>query len=318
MEMKAVKSVSKEQAKATAMRVVEKTLSCRVLNLRYLGGGSFGFVWCAEIDKAPHTVVVKACRTEGMCLREAQDLKILRAHCPIPVPQVYFTALADADTPLDFIGMEHMHGSDCFTTFSFLLLSDTKKMAFAEELTAAMHALHSVTNDRFGLVGDPQYADWFSFYKPFAADILDTARKLCAEKKLESRVVTAMERAWDAFDFIFSEPVPAASLIHGDLNVMNVLADKNLKPTAIIDPLESRWADKEYDLFQLRNLTGDRFSLYETYKKNYPVSEKVDLKTAFYGLYHEVYAYISSGTKVNLILMPLIRRMHQELKKAGY
>lgn len=127
-----------------------------------------------------------------------------------------------------------------------------------------------------------------------------------------------MERAWDAFDFIFSEPVPAASLIHGDLNVMNVLADKNLKPTAIIDPLESRWADKEYDLFQLRNLTGDRFSLYETYKKNYPVSEKVDLKTAFYGLYHEVYAYISSETKVNLILMPLIRRMHQELKKAGY
>ena len=122
-----------------------------------------------------------------------------------------------------------------------------------------------------------------------------------------------MERAWNAFDYIFSEPVTAASLIHGDMNVMNILSDRHLRPTAIIDPLETKWADREYELFQLRNLTGDRFGLYETYKKKYPVSEKCDLKTAFYGLYHEVYAYITSGTKVNFILMPLVRRMERAL-----
>lgn len=318
MELRNVKNVSKEEAKSAALYVLEKAMSCRVQSLHYLGGGSFGFVWCAEIDKSPYKLVMKACRTEGMCEREAQELRILRKHCPIPVPQVYFTALSDENTPLDFICMECMPGKDCFTNLSFLFLSDTKKNAFAEAVTAAMHTVHSVTNDKFGLVSDPKYADWFSFYKPFALDVLETARGLCAEKKLEARVVTVMERAWNAFDFIFSEPVPTASLIHGDLNVMNILADKNLTPTAIIDPLESRWADKEYDLFQLRNLTGDRFGLYETYKKNYSVSEKVDMKTAFYGLYHEVYAYILSGKKENLILMPLVRRMHQELKKAGY
>ena len=87
--------------------------------------------------------------------------------------------------------------------------------------------------------------------------------------------------------------------------------------TAIIDPLESKWADKEYELFQLRNLTGDRFRLYETYKSKYPVSEKCDIKTAFYALYNEVYAYISSGIKMNFILMPLVKRMNKELDKCN-
>jgi hypothetical protein len=45
------------------------------------------------------------------------------------------------------------------------------------------------------------------------------------------------------------------------------------------------------------------------------VSEKCDIKTSFYALYHEVYAYIISGTKVNSILMPLVKRMNKELDK---
>ena len=138
---------------------------------------------------------------------------------------------------------------------------------------------------------------------------------MTAAGKLEKKVLAAMERAGSAFDSIFSEKVETASLIHGDLNVMNIMSDRHLRPTAIIDPLESKWADREYELFQLRNLTGDRFGLYETYKKKYPVSEKCDLKTAFYGLYHEVYAYILSGNKVNFILAPLVKRMDRTLDR---
>lgn len=36
---------------------------------------------------------------------------------------------------------------------------------------------------------------------------------------------------------------------------MNIMADpKTLKLTAFIDPCTSIWADREYDLFQLRNM----------------------------------------------------------------
>lgn len=119
------------------------------------------------------------------------------------------------------------------------------------------------------------------------------------------------------FDYIFSEPVKEASLIHGDLNVMNVMSDKRLNITAIIDPLECKWADKEFDLFQLRNLTGECFGLYEAYKRKYPVSEKCDLKCAFYAVYHEVYCLISTGTNTEIILAAAVKRLKRELKKAG-
>lgn len=124
-----------------------------------------------------------------------------------------------------------------------------------------------------------------------------------------------MQTAWENFDYIFSEPVKEASLIHGDLNVMNVMSDKRLNITAIIDPLECKWADKEFDLFQLRNLTGECFGLYEAYKRKYPVSEKCDLKCAFYAVYHEVYCLISTGTNTEIILAAAVKRLKRELKK---
>jgi fructosamine-3-kinase len=95
------------------------------------------------------------------------------------------------------------------------------------------------------------------------------------------------------------------------------MTDKKMNITAIIDPLECRWADKEYDLFQLRNLTGDRYFLYETYKAKYPVSEKCDMKCAFYALFNEVYVYMVSGIKFDFILNRLVRWMNRELEKTS-
>ena len=55
--------------------------------------------------------------------------------------------------------------------------------------------------------------------------------------------------------------------------------------------------------------------MYETYKKKFQVSEKCDIKCDFYALFHEVYCYITSGVKVDLILQPLVHRMKKDLKK---
>lgn len=46
------------------------------------------------------------------------------------------------------------------------------------------------------------------------------------------------------------------------------MVKKPFEISAIIDPLNSMYADKEYDLFQLNNLTGPCFHLYKTYKKS--------------------------------------------------
>lgn len=317
LEKRILNPTTKEQAQQYATTVLEDNLDCKVKNLAYVGGGSFGFVFKADIDKAPYTVIIKACRTDGMCKEETADLQRLGMDSLLPVPKVYFSFLKTDEIPIDFICMEYVKGKDCFTNFGFLLKSKKQKQAFAEEITAAMHHWHEQTNVAFGALEHPEFDTWLGFYRPFALDILESARELSKQGKLEKFVLKSMERAWLAFDFIFSEKVEKASLIHGDLNVMNIMADENLKPTAIIDPLESKWADSEFDLFQLRNLSGNGFHLYETYKKNYPVSEKCDLKTSFYALYHEVYCSIISGNKVNSILYPLVYRMNKELRKVG-
>lgn len=317
LEKRILNPVTKEQAQQYAVAVLENKLTCQVKNIGYVGGGSFGFVFKADIDKAPYTVIIKACRTEGMCKEETADLQRLGMDSLLPVPKVYFSFLQTADIPVDFICMEYVKGKDCFTDHTFLLKSKKQKQAFAEKVTAAMYYWHEQTNAKFGTLEQPKFDEWLDFYQPFALDILESARVLVKQGKLEKFVLKSMERAWTAFDYIFSEKVEKASLIHGDLNVMNIMADENLQPTAIIDPLESKWADREFDLFQLRNLSGNAFNLYETYKKNYPVSPKCDLKTSFYALYHEVYCAIISGNKVNVILYPLVYRMNKELRKVG-
>ena len=315
MEQKEISALSKTEAKAYAVAVLQQVYGCGVKEIRYIGGGSFGFVYRAEIGVPPYTVIMKACRTKGLCAREASELSLLGADSLVRIPQVYFTFLATDEIPIDFIAMERMDGTNCFTDWKKLLLPKKTKARFADEVTTFIRHWHARTNDKFGLIGNAVYDDWLDYYRPFAADVLESARRLAADGKLEPRVVRVMEQGWDAFDQIFCEKVETPRLIHGDMNVMNILSDKKLQNLAVIDPLESKWADAEYELFQLRNLTGDRFGLYETYKKKYPVSKMVDQKTAFYGLYHEVYAYILSGNKVDFILRPLVKRLEGELKR---
>lgn len=315
MELRQVSPITKTEAKSYAVEILETKINCKVQEVSYIGGGSFGYVYKLTADKEPYNFILKACRTPNMAKSEAAALLLLGKDSLIKIPKVYFTFSATEAIPIDFICMEFMPGKNCFTDFSKLLKPKAAKRAFADKVTSALNVWHSKTNDKFGLIEDAHFDKWLDFYKPFAYDILKTARGLMANGKLENKVLFVMESAWDAFDIIFAEEVEKASLIHGDMNVMNILADKDLNLVAVIDPLESKWADKEYELFQLRNLTGDKFGLYDMYKKKYPVSKNCDIKTAFYALYHEVYCYIISGKKVNFILIPLVKRMKKELKK---
>ena len=124
----------------------------------------------------------------------------------------------------------------------------------------------------------------------------------------------AMENAWTCFDIIFSEEVRDACLIHGDLNLANIFID-NGKLSAFIDPLNTMYADREYDLFQFNNLTGKRFKLSQTYIEKYGASKYCKEKLAFYGLWNEVFCYIKSGVLVNVIMNPLVKNMMKSTNK---
>lgn len=317
MKQKIVRECSKKQTREYAKQIISMHYKCDVSRINYVGGGSFGYVYKVEIPDSPYRVIVKACRLSGMHLNESAALKALSDDTLIHIPDVYFTFDATDDIPMDFIVEEFVEGTDCFTDFSKLFCSKRKKKEFSENIADALHHWHCITNDKFGTLDNPEYNNWLDFYRPFARDILDTAIEMNKNGKVNNKTIETMKTAWKHFDCIFSEPIKAASLIHGDINVMNIMSDRKLNIKAIIDPLECRWADRDFDLFQLRNLTGEAFGLYKTYKSKYPVSEKCDLKCAFYAVYHEIYCFISSGNHTEALLKMAVHRLRKELKKAG-
>lgn len=317
MEQKKKRPVSAKEARTYAKSVLEREWSCTVKEIHFIGGGSFGFVYEAAIDKSPYIVIMKGFRCDGLCEREASELRMLAKNSEIKVPQVYFTFAETKEIPIDFLCMEKVEGTNCFTDFGKLLCTKQEKERFADIVTTAVRHWHTQTNEKFGLIGNAVYDCWLDYYRPFALEVLAEARRMNNARMLEGYAIKAMERGMKYFDVIFEEPVKCACLIHGDLNVMNIMSDKKLNVTAIIDPLESKWADPEYELFQMRNLTGNLFGLYETYKQKYPVSKNCDIKTAFYALYHEVYTYIITGSRIHWYLPQMVHRFNKDMLQAG-
>lgn len=302
----------KKTAMKYAEEVARRQFGKSVKKIKYLGGGSFGRTY--EIKLAnKKKIVIKFLLAKDMLDKEVFDLKLLARNCPVKIPEVLFVRKADNRIPADCYGMEHIEGKNALFALGMLLQSKRKRMEFADKVTSALHAIHCCKSDKFGDTLSPDCENWTDCYKPFAKTVLDKAEEMFSNKTISEKIILAMRAAWDKFDVIFSENTEEACLIHGDLNIANIMVGKKYRISGFIDPLNSMYADREYDLFQFDNLTGKRFFLRETYMRKYGSSKLCDAKCAFYGLWNEVYCYIKSGVLVNLIMNPLIKNMHKKL-----
>lgn len=285
----------------------------KILKCKYLGGGSFGKAVRTDFENGK-SIVIKFLRAEGMLEKEVFDLKLLARNCRVKMPEVLFSRKGDANIPVDCYGMEFIQGKPLICDFSMYFKSKKKKLALAEKIVDGLHSLHECKSQKFGDTLDPRFDTWTECYKPFAKEVLDSATELCEKGELPSKIADTMKKAWEKFDVIFEEEVKEASLIHGDLNVVNIMVGKRHELAGFIDPLNSMYADREYDLFQFYNLTGKSFYLAEVYKQKYGASRRFDDKMAFYGLWNEVYCYIKSGVLVGFIMNPLVKNMNKRLR----
>lgn len=305
---------NKNELAIYAQKQVEKHFSSQVSSVKYIGGGSFGLVYKLIQDKEPQIVIFKATKLKGMHKKEAYDLTFIREHTNIKIPRVYFTLEGEEGNP-DALCMEHIRGKSAFLKFNMLLYSKKRKATFTASVVDILLDMHKNTSEKFGPIENPTYTNWLDYYKPWAGDIYLKTQKLTENKILKPCIFDAMQKAYEKFDLIFAEPVKESSLIHGDLNLLNIMVDKKGKITGIIDPLNSLFADREYDLFQLNNLTGKAFKIYDAYKERYPVSKNCDAKVAFYALWNEVYCFIKAGTFFKSIMNPIIKTMNKQLSK---
>ncbi len=282
-----------------------------VTDIKFIGGGSFGRVYKTSFSDG-EVIAVKAYRMQGSQYEEAQQLNILSANTSVKMPQVLFTH-EDSETAI--LAMTFVDGQNVLNPM-FLLKSKAQKQKFAADVIAGMLQWHSVTNDKFGDLRNPVYDSWYEFYKnekqiPWLAAL----QELSDNGKFSRKKLQLLTEATALFNSLPEENTKPV-LIHADLNIMNIMADpKTLQLTAFIDPCGSLWADREYDLFQLRNMWGDAYGLYETYKQKCKLSEYTDFRVAYYASMHEAAMRLKGG-----LIMPLWEelnnaRLQKEMQK---
>lgn len=291
--------------------IVSDKLGAKVKKMKFIGGGSFGRVYGTDLADG-RKIAVKAYRIQGSQHMESEQLKILSENTAVKMPEVLFT-YGDEDTAL--LVMSFVEGENVLNP-SFLLKGKKQKKAFASAVIDGMLGWHRVKGEKFGALSSPSYESWYEFYRKEKQEPwLKALEELSEKGKFSRKRLELLKKATELFNSLPEEKTEPV-LIHGDLNIMNIMADpESLSLTAFIDPCGSMWADREYDLFQLRNMWGDAYGLYKTYKEKYPLSEYADFRVAYYASMHEASMRLSGGITVTLWEDLNNIRLKKEIKK---
>lgn len=307
-----------EEKRELLRRITARALGAELVSCELLNSGGSGDVYRVTTQGEPHTACVKVFRSEGaagMAKQEAEQVAFLAQHSIIPFPHIYFVHGATPEEPVEAIGMEFMNGVSALNS-KFYWRSPAKRRRMSDRSVDSLIQIHSVENDRFGPLDAPTCPTWNDFYHPLAREILAKAQLAVQEGRFRAETCETMEKAFRRYDDIFGEEVKQAVLIHGDYWPANILIDpKSLIPQAVIDPYNSMWADREYELFALNNVMGGCFRLYENYQSKVAISALCDLKCAFYALYSEVRWFHQLGGGSLAFMQTLAKRLEKQMKR---
>ncbi len=290
-----------------ASDAVKKHLGAEVRNIKCIGGGSNGKAFKTVIDDGRY-IVVKAFREQGNQNKEASQLRILSANTSVTMPEVLFV---HADEKSALMGMTFIEGKNALDPM-FLFKGKAQKLEFAQAVVDGVSQWHKVTGEKFGELDNPRYTSWCEFYRSEKLEPwIYGLDKLCREGKYGKNDLELLKNATRIFDEICEEPENPV-LIHGDLNIMNIMADpKTMRLTGFIDPSGSMWADREYDLYQFLNMWGGCFGIYEKYKEVHNLSELSDFRVAYYAAIHEAACRLGGG-----LIFPIWEKLNNmRLKK---
>lgn len=281
---------------STFIKIIESNTDSKVEKIKYVGGGSFGQVFKAILADG-RVIAVKAHRRKGFQYSEAERLTVLAQNTSVKMPEVVFTY---GDETSDIIGMTFIEGKNVLSP-QFLLFAKNKKAAFADAVVDGLLELHSVKGEKYGSFDNPQYESWKEYYiNEKQIPWLKGLENLVQNGKFSLEKLELLRKATEIFNAVPDES-ECPVLIHGDLNIMNIMADpKTFELTGFIDPGEPVWTDREYDLFQFRNMWGDSFGLYENYKSRIKTSEHTDFRVAYYGAMNEASCRMAGGLIVPL------------------
>jgi fructosamine-3-kinase len=300
--------------------ITEKFYDTTPLNITSLGGGFYGRVFLAKINKEPFDVVFKLYLYNGLAEKEAAQLRTLSKYTIIKIPEVYFFHDADADISNDVLAMEYIDGISIGSMD--ISLDEKLRIQIAHSIVDNQRSYHNAINrEGFGEIDSGVYEkDWTKYYYPKAESTFYNIEEMHKKGKIEDSVLSSARRAFDNFGKIFYLPVEKASLIHADYNTWNTLFDKEITyPKAIIDPFNCCWSDLELDLYQLTHANGNYFGLLDLYKKKFTVSENFEIKNCFYELFTELTHHYNANVDVPVQKVnPYVNALNAQMKIYGF
>lgn len=290
---------------------VENKVKSTPVNIKRIGGGFYADVYKTDY-KDSDSVIVKIYKSQGIMCEEVSQIQLLSKYALYPMPKVLWTHSADEHLGYDAMAMNFLEGENAGNIY---YLAPSKRNALAEQVVDNLLAFHNVHNpEGFGKINSDRYCNTFNeYYKEHVDAILKMAEHLHANGQMSEYIMNTVKEAAEKFDKIFYLPITASSLIHGDYNMWNILADKKTcRVTAVIDPCGCMWGDSEYDLYQLNNANGKHLKLLEKYAEKKQLSENCLQKMAFYELFTEIEHYYNSGYPV---MQKRLKKQADSLKK---
>jgi protein-ribulosamine 3-kinase len=205
--------------------------------------------------------------------KEADGLRIIRANCPLQVPEVFHLGKVE---DRNYLLMEWIS-------------ADRTNPVYWKELGVGLAQLHMATQEQFGYaktnyiasivqINSPKFT-WHEFFIENRLEPL--AGKAYYEGLISLGFLKKFQKIYSVMENIFPKEKP--SLLHGDLWSGNIMRGKNGSPS-LIDPAVY-YGHREMDLAFSRMFGGFEEEFYQSYETVFPLEPGFEERIPIYNLY---------------------------------
>lgn len=279
--------------KNNVAKIYENAFNKKSLSAKQINQGFYGWVFLIE-NADNKKIIAKVYKQSGYMEHEVLQLDMMRRYALVRVPEIYSVSYEKHNGCFDVMFMEYIRGVNAAAV---QITGEKDKALFSNQVVENLLAIHEASSaDGFGSYTENEYSkSWESYYK---SNITKLCHKVHNHKPLpfSKKSVEIMDILYESFDNIFDKPVKENHLIHGDYNLWNLMADpENNKLIGMIDPFGSCFADRELELFQLQNANGNAYKLLENYASYISLSDKFEIKNAYYSFWDDIKHMVNMG-----------------------
>lgn len=260
---------------------------------KVLGWEPFKFGYSNKIYKVElkgmQPVVLKIAVVPQRYDKLAAEIKLVRklAGHDLPLPEVLFSMNNRLEYKYPFVIYRLIDGDNLMEVIDSMPKSDLGKVA--ENLGEISAKLHKATYEHVIDFGKERvYADWVDF----VTEIMDNGIFKMKENNLRIDLVKKIEVLYEGMRKTLVEP-NAYSLIHRDLQAMNVLVDGS-RIVGVLDFESAMSGDYLYEFAFLEGLLFDRYpgsreAFYNGYRKRGRLPENYQEIIGFYTVMSKLY-----------------------------